>query len=442
MKKISLIIVLIIISSGLLQSQSGVKFQEFIKRLEPYFAKELIEDIEKEMPKGNFMVWGYDAGDFSGDGNNDLAFVIKPADKKKIMIVYLFVDIDGYLTKVAKIPVKYFSMPLETGVNIKQNACYVTQKLKQNNWAIRGYRFDNGALFKVEDFKTEKIQSQTHETMKNYSGLQALERYFETKSGRDKFRVKYMTLPCYPEDKQIVKGYYNQVQSNDVDYVPAGAYYWNGDKDCNLKIKSSYSHDFLYFTLYVKDDNILTPDCEGCSSDFVELWFDMNQPGYNADRFSKKKGNKIVFREPSTKGVYCFSFNLGNFLERKPYLNDFRTTDKVPQSQRDALKSAKVSTNLIDSGYVVSIKLPVAALGIENLNVEENIIEYGFSPVVHDIDNQYRPEEEKIISISTFDARNPKSFGSLLLIPNSKWYGESSNIFNENLKKMLNEYGF
>ena len=87
-------------------AQSGMYFSEFCKRLEMYFHPDLVADIHKEMPPSDFLVWGWDVGDFSGDDNNDVAFSIRRSEQKdKIIDVYLFVDIDGFLTKVGEFQV-------------------------------------------------------------------------------------------------------------------------------------------------------------------------------------------------------------------------------------------------------------------------------------------------------------------------------------------------
>ena len=83
-------------------AQSGMTFEEFTPKLQPYFAEELISDVKDAMPQGaEFRVWGWDVGDFTGDGYNDLALSVNIlGTRKKECHVYLFGDIDGFLVKV------------------------------------------------------------------------------------------------------------------------------------------------------------------------------------------------------------------------------------------------------------------------------------------------------------------------------------------------------
>ncbi len=81
--------------------------------------------------------------------------------------------------------------------------------------------------------------------------------------------------------------------------------------------------------------------------------------------------------------------------------------------------------------------------GFEAAPLEESKwTEFGCTIVYHDIDNEYRPEEETQISTSNFDSSNPMTYGSLLLIPQNKWYGEAENIYADDILKILFEQGF
>jgi hypothetical protein len=142
-KRILLTVFIFIIAVNSLFSQSGSRFPDFAKKLEYYFHKDLIADLQKSLPQGvNYTIWGWDVGDFSGDGNYDVAFVVRLAsERKRLVQVYLFVDMDGFLTQVAKFPYKFIETPLEVGIIIKSNACLITKKNKQFNWSIRGQFF-------------------------------------------------------------------------------------------------------------------------------------------------------------------------------------------------------------------------------------------------------------------------------------------------------------
>ena len=440
-----LIAVIFIISFGNAFSQSGMRFPELEKRLEPYFAEDLIADIRKELPQGTkYTIWGWDVGDFSGDGYYDVAISVKIAgDKNKRMHVYLFVDIDGFLTQVASFPYEYYELPLEIGVVIKNGTCYITKKFEEYNWLIRGYRFDNGAIMVYDEYQTKRINNFTYETYNNYVTLQYDERYLETATGRELMSADYLNIISYPRGKKVYKGYAEETYTNYVDYVYKGAYHWNGDKDCSFTVKSAYDEDYLYFVITVFDKNIIAHNYEYYPADNVELWFDINFVGKDHNRLMDTSKKEIAYRTNAEFGIYNFVVFPGDFYERKAYVKEICSTDDFYYFQENAVEDIKVVSSLLDDSYQLKIKIPFIIFGFEKAPVKEDkITEIGCSIIVNDIDNEYRPEEETEISTSNFNRNNPSSYGSLLLIPKGKWYGEVTNIYENEILKHLKDLGF
>ena len=93
MKKI-IIILIFVFSINNLFSQAGSHFYEFAEKLEQYFDKSLITDVKNALPQGSdYLIWGWDVGDFSGEKINDLAFgIVIKGEKKKKVRVYQFVE--------------------------------------------------------------------------------------------------------------------------------------------------------------------------------------------------------------------------------------------------------------------------------------------------------------------------------------------------------------
>ena len=89
---------LLLVAAPSVQAQSGMQFDELQPKLQPYFADELIGDVRDALPQGaDYRIWGWDVGDFTGDGYNDLALSIHVLGTRKRMCqVYLFGDIDGF----------------------------------------------------------------------------------------------------------------------------------------------------------------------------------------------------------------------------------------------------------------------------------------------------------------------------------------------------------
>ena len=309
MKKNILKLVFIILFSNLAFSQSGIKYPELVKRLDPYFDVSLLEDIRKQLPQGSdFNIWGYDVGDFSGDGYNDVAMSLRlSGDRSRKMHVYLFADIDGFLQNVGKFNYDFVDLPLEIGVVIRDNKCFVTKKNKQYDWIMDAYSFDNGALIKSEEFSTKRIGDLTYEKVRNYIDLKSSDKYIQTKNGQEVFFRKYLNLPSYWRGRMIYKGYEAELYSDYIDYVHEGAYWWKGEKDCSFRVSSSYDENFLYFTIDVNDESVVPQYCDTCITDMVDLWLDVNIAGED-NRFAYlSKDGKVNFKTKTETGVFRIS---------------------------------------------------------------------------------------------------------------------------------------
>ncbi|MBX3044749.1 MAG: hypothetical protein KIT33_06255 [Candidatus Kapabacteria bacterium] len=438
-----LILFFLFLSSNIF-AQSGIKFPELAKRIDPYFDIALIEDLRKQLPQGaDFNIWGYDVGDFSGDGYNDVAMSIRlSGDRSRRMHVYLFADIDGFLQKVGQFTYNFLELPLEIGVVIRGGKCFVTKKNKQYDWIMDAYSFDNGALLKSETFATRRVGDFTYEKVRNYVDLFGTDKYIRTRNGEEMFYRKYLMLPSYSRGRMIYKGYQAELYSDYVDYVHAGAYYWKGETDCSFRVASSHDDNFLYFTIDVADDIVVPQNCDTCITDMVDIWFDVNIAGVD-NRFAEyQKDGIITFRTSAESGIYRLSINPGNYLEKEAWVK-IATSDDVTPLQRAESKNIKAVSNLTDKGYVIKVRVPFAFLGYATNPVSENeAVEFGCTFVVTDYDNEFRPEEKTELSSSVFSPFDPSSYGSLVLVPQNQWYGESVNIYTEDIIKGLMEYGF
>ena len=439
-----ILFVLFVFIQSIVYPQTGANFESFKKKLQPYFAEELISDIEKEMPKNNFTIWGWDVGDFSGDGYYDVAFTIRDYSVRgKVMQVFMFIDVDGFLVKVFDKPFKYYEIPLETGIIIRDNSCYITQKNKQYDWDILGYRFDNGALIKLDEFSTERIKRFTHETYRNYVTLQNTEKYFYTSNKKVKFYTDYLSIPSYRRGRYVYKGYSAVAEVDNINYVPAGAYFWTGKDDLFYQVSSAYDEDYLYMTVKVKDDVVASYKCADCANDRVELWLDLYQPDTKSDRFIHRIGKNIRFRQQADSGIYNFVFSIGNFLQDRAQLVELNTNENMDDKRKEAVNMITASSRLTEEGYMIKFRIPFEVFGYSHAPLKDGeITEFGCNVIVDDIDNTYLPKEVSRITISKFDSTDPKTYASLMLVPDEFYYGENRNIYKDQIVDYINELGF
>jgi hypothetical protein len=441
MNKSLVIIFLIFLAPGFLKAQTGMTLAELSKKIEKYFDKELIADLEKQLPQSKYAIWGWDVGDFSGDGYNDIAFTVRNAGERgKKVTVYLFADIDGYLRNIGQFPYEYFEIPLEIGVVIRENTIYITKKREQFNWVMRGYRFDTGSLVLVDEFNTSKIDKYTRETYRNFQTLRGSDRFFVQQRSKPDLLSEYLTIPSYPKGRYIFKGFAKEVEANSIDFVGEGAYYWSGDSDAVYSVHSTHDVEFLTLTVRVNDDVVVSDKCDSCVSDFVQVWFDTKLiSGERMYTFEKKK---FAFRRQSDSGIYAISIFPGDFKNRRASFQ-LATNEKLSAEQQAAAEKIHATSGLREGGYLLKLRIPFNLLGITRTAAGAGkTVEIGCSIALHDVDSEYRPEEKTVLATSVFKQEQPASYGILTLVPEGEWYGESKNVYLDPLLKTLTELGF
>ncbi len=444
MKKILVILSFLIISCLPILAQSGMKFAELAQRLDPYFDQELILDLKNQLPQGtDYTIWGWDVGDFSGDGHSDVALSCRVmGDKKRLIQVFLFVDIDGFLKKVGQYEYQFLELPLEIGVAIRSNTCYVTKKNKQFDWVITGYTFDNGCIMKNDIYTTYRIGDYTYEKNRNFVSLKGSEKYLQTRNGKTEFYRDFLIIPSYQRGRLLYKGYQQSVFADYVDYCFDGAFWWKGTADASFTTSSAYDEDYLYFTIEANDDVVVSQYCDTCIGDYFDIWFDINKYKNPNERFLKWKGTKPAYNNVADSGIFKITVYPGDFKE-KPADVKVSTNSELGNTAKIESKNLKAISNLTDKGYIVKFKIPFTLFGY-NSNPLATIdqFEIGCSVVMNDYDNEFRPEEKTELSTSALQPLNPSTYGCLILIANDEWYGESENIFIEDILKNLLEYGY
>lgn len=448
MKKnfLQFVILIFVLASFSIFSQSGMSFPEFKNKLQNYFNAEMISDIERNLPqKINFSIWGWDIGDFSGDNNPDLAFSVKISqEKRKVAYVYLFVDIDGFLELVFNQPYEYHELPLEIGVSIKNNSCSITQKKKNDYWNIETYRFNNGVIYLIGNYSSERHTSYFVESEIDYTNCRKKITYEPITGGAsEKIFSDFLFVPSYPRRKEIYEGYPAIATSKNVDFVTKGSYYWFGERDASMSIRSSFDENFIYLSFYITDDTYVPKNCPNCLGDELVLWFDFNPVASSMDRLFKKFKNWLSPRNKPDENTYQIQISLGNFIDIPPEILSFNSSATLDETQKSSLNKIKIFSNPTDSGLVVKIRLPFELFGyqVSPMNKEEVVI-VGLTAVYNDVDNEYRPEETSLIATSLFEEGKPSTFGELVFISDFKSFSFAHNVYLEAILKSLEDFGF
>lgn len=421
-------------------AQQAITFDEFAKRIDPYFAPELVEDVRQVLPQAAFDVWGYDIGDFTGDGAYDLALTLRMrADSRPRINVYYFVDDEGTLRMIRESVEQFVELPIEVGVAIRDGNVYTIHKAKEFQWEVVGHRFRDGVLMMVDHFNTVRIGDETHETYRNFQSLEGYERYLSVATEKQIFRSDFLSVPAYRRGRDVPSGYQATATAAFSKFISRGTYFWTSERDAAINMRAAYDDDFLYFNIVVHDDQVVALPVGNVDStaDRLEVWLDMYALG---DRIRSGRRARD-FRMKTDSNIYALEISLGDFLDVRPKM---KTSNVLDEEQQSAANRVKAVAARIDSGYSVKIRLPFQLLGFSRPPIEEgDLAEFGATVVLHDVDNPYRPEETTTIATSQgFESTKPATFGSLVLVPETMHYGESLNIHLGELRERLEEVGY
>jgi hypothetical protein len=434
------ILCLLAVVAAPVAAQQQIPFDEFARRLDPYFAPELVEDVRQALPQAAFDVWGYDVGDFTGDGANDLALTLRMrSDSRARINVYYFVDDEGTMRMIREAVEPFVTLPIEVGVAIRDGNVYTIHKEKEYEWEVVGHRFRDGVLMMVDRFRTIRVGDETHETYRNFQSLEGYERYLSVATEKQIFRSDFLSVPAYRRGRDVPSGYQSTASAGFSKFISRGAYFWNSESDASIDMRAAYDDDFLYFNIVVRDDQVVPIPVNGIdtTADRLEVWLDMYALG---DRIRSGRRTRD-FRMKTDSNIYAIEIPLGDFLDVQPKM---KTSNELDDEQQGAVKRVKAVAARIDSGYSVKIRLPLQLLGFTAPPLEDGqLAEFGATVVVHDVDNPYRPEETTTISTSqNFESTKPATFGSLVLVPETLHYGESLNIYLGDLRERLEEVGY
>ncbi len=430
-----------------LYAQQGMTREEFYRKLESYFDRELIGDLNKAFPSAEELTfYSWDAGDFSGDGNYDLACVVRHrAEKGKRLRVYLFVDIDGFLTQIAAKDFRFIELPIEVGVVIRYGVCYITEKLQQFNWRYTGYRFDGFALIQTTVFQTRRVGSYTQQQVLDYARLQRSERWSITQSGNLELERRCGIVPLYPRRKPLSHGYQRRVWLTSVDYVLRGSYYWQGPQDCSFSIAGAYDSTFVYLSLAVRDDAVVTGYCDTCAADRVELWFDLfkSDTGLPSIALRRVKRGYVLRTRPDAPMV-GLGISLGDF-EQKPASVKLLVSDSSLLTRlrlRTLPDVVALSERDSSRGYIVRIRIPWLLLSSDFVPTESSTQAIGFLAFVTDVDNEFRPEEATVIANAMYNDGVIATEGELVVLPAGALLGSVEYVHADLIVGQLRRRGF
>lgn len=427
-------------------AQQGLTRTEFYRKLESYFDRELIGDLNRVFWKEqDYTFYSWDAGDYSGDGNYDLVCVVRHrAEKSKRLWVYMFVDIDGFLTHIATKEYLFIELPLEVGVVIRYGVCYITEKVQQFHWRITGYRFDGVALVEVTHYLTRRIGNYTLERILSPVQLVLSERWRMTHSNNLVCERKCGIIPIYPRGVLPTHGYQRIATLTSIDYVQQGAYYWNGPEDCSLALSGAYDTNYIYLTVAVRDDEVVPPYCDTCIADRVELWFDLFKADTSLPSLALRREKRgPVLRQRPDAPLVGLSIQLGNFTTKAPTAKlVVSDSSMLTRLRLKAVADVSLHAERRDDGYTLRVRIPWLLLSNEMVPPYQRISPVGFIVLVTDVDNEFRPEEATIFANAMYRPDIVATEGEILLLPEGVQFGHVDYVYADRIVKQLQRRGF
>ncbi|MCS6965436.1 MAG: hypothetical protein NZ473_01520 [Candidatus Kapabacteria bacterium] len=438
----ALLTVLLLCPCSTALAQQGTSFDELAQALEAHFDRALISDVRAQLPLGApYEIWGWDAGDFSGDSYPDLALtVFIPQERQRRVRVYAFVDQDGFLLNVASMILPYIELPLEVGIAISDTTCFITQKHRSGVWSIRGYRYWLGNFMLWEERKLESSSKGSIELISNYRWLYKREVRFRPDGGVSAERQS-VVVPVYHRRQRLFVGYPTDAVCSLVDYVPKGAYYWEGPQDASLRIRAVYDERFLYIALWVTDNELVTGRCDTCSADMLRVWFIRSKLDTTVSVASQPLRQQKASHTTSWE-LLGINLRIGDFAEQPPQVT-LHSQQWQEIARSPSWRRTKAVVSRRPDGYTAKLRIPLElVLGTPD-TVGVTPFRLRFAAEAVDLDNEFRPEEASVVCTSSdFVVEDLNTYAELVFLPPGQWYGESRNVLADILADELLRLGF
>lgn len=410
-------------------------------------------------------VWGLAIGDFSNDTLSDLAISVYDIDSPtREVSVYLLVNVDNNKFKnVFRKKYSYVETPIEVGLTSDGSVVTIIQKSDEDHWKQEGFTIYAGDVILVDDYETQKeeipavspkAKAMGHSKYRNYETLATKESYFASKDEQIMMDAKYYTFPSYSRLRSVYPGYGRDMSDTSKQFIVKGVDERRDSKDISIhRALAAYDDEFLYFSITVTDDQVWGGNEKQEANDRISLWFDTWQ---GADRFlmKVKKGAIPTFRAETDSNIYNVTFTMPDVGIRsaKLTLSSAITLSDAQQEAGKLIRSVfnRDTTGGIVTGYTLKVRIPFAFFGFESnpITAFENRASemmfdneeskkgnkkdrkedlqfpfFGFTAVVHDIDNPSHSDIVTMQATSNFRQNDPTSFGEIRLIPSGKFYG-------------------
>jgi len=153
------------------------------------------------------------------------------------------------------------------------------------------------------------------------------------------------------------------------------------------------------------------------------------------------KNNKVYVNDTMSRALYNFVIFPGDFKDIPSYVQAY-SSDNLTSIQQISTSQIKAVSNLTENGYIVKARIPLSILGVDISSISGDFYKIACSIEIHEIDNEFRPDEETVLATSKFNYANSSTYGAIIFVPSNQWYGETNNIYRQEIYQALLEFGY
>jgi len=427
-------------SADALEPGLSINVAELRTRIDSLFSDASLESLVKQLPPTS-EVWGYDVGDFSGDGKYDVAVTVRqPRSRSKQVMAYFFINrLDSFLL-ADTIRLPYYEIPIEAGFTIERGTCFVTTKLDNHHWMICGYRYSEGMFSMVDKYEVTRAAVDParkftvgHESYVNYRSFRSTENFFNPANGKSYWKTEFATIPAFPLNRSFppdVSVWLNdtasvwQISDNLPDRALSGRVIPR-PAEAPFKLSAWYGRgknggDNLYLDIGVDDTTR--------SADTLFFWFDRN----GASRLTLNGGQKPVFRSNPDENV--FRLALVPELDAKTPLRLRASFVSTPgEYRRLAFRELGAITRRNPRGYVVRLLVPAKLFDADTFPPT-----FGFTFELH---RKISDSLSVSYASSKLEPWKPFTFGQIQLINHPMDLGYLRNVKLREIAALLRDLG-
>jgi hypothetical protein len=392
------------------QTADSLDYSQFEKQLRRYFSEQQTRGIISKLP-AKCKIFGFDAGDYSGDGLADVILSARADEhERKEVGVYFFIGEGDDFRLIKTMNRKYVSEPIEIGFSIESGICSVTQKLGEYHWRITGYGFEHSVFRILTLWETSRLPGLRDfstigmEFVDDFRSNRSIETFFRASDSKTLFRTEFDALPVFPAMYKTPEDVNRWIGDSSSRPILRGSSSWHGVDDCAVFASGCWDTTSIHLDLVLFDDRLLQ-DTSADRSDYLDIWFDVSgkskvdaagKPRFTAD------GDVIAIR--------LFPSEADSASLRMEFIGGWETRRTQRNAVRCSIRRADYRSLRIRCDIPKSLFPP-----------QDRQNEISFATSYHDVDNPEHPDWVTVIASSPrFEDGRPATFGRLDFYPEAE----------------------